>query len=503
MKKAISFLLCVFLTTSTFAGCGDKAQNGAIAAGKPVAADATAATSSKTKETEAQAAEIASDSETANDSEKVNDSEKAGDGQTESDSQTESGSETAGEIQAKGGNDTERDNETASDSEVMTDDTPTEKPAATTVTAAEPENAGLPAWGAGEGEGATEPDKTAKQPKTAETALKSQSSGGAYTPMVASEVPVPDKIDFSNAGVPSNAETYPDAEWNFMGYFWARVIACVEVFMDPDSLSENWPEESKFYRLYFQTVCFDLPEENISIKGSDFGLGGAGVNNRLIIFNYSMEDISQYYTPEKIGEVGYTYKYFAADDLNDITQAWFRYSVRNKESDEDEDFIYYITKMSVGNLIVNERPEGVDYPIPYSAIASVGEWSDYIEDPSVKVRTLAYEKYPIADRDRQDFMHRDDDFYIIYFEAENVGEDILDYAYVYMKFSGVGVSSVIWGRMDACLFDGNNLPQNMRPGDRCGIYEVVCAEDITDITAITIGSDSGPHGKAQVPFDFS
>ena len=482
VKKAFIGFLCILLAATMVAGCGGPGPGGASGAAKTTEEAETAI-----KQTEPPVSEEAAAGETA---------ASAGETAASAD-KTTAAADTATENAAA-------DNASAKDasSENTTITTTAE-------TTAEPETVALPVWGAGEGEGATEPETTVsqteateKQPETTEAAAGTQPSGSAYIPATAG--PVPEKIDFSDAGLPPEAVAFPDAEWNYLGYFWARIIGCVDAEIDAGKLPEDWPEESKLYGVFFQVVCTDLIKEYTSIEGSDFKFGGPGVNNRIYTSLKPSGNIRSSFSPKAVGDVGYLNTIFAADDLGDVTQAWYKYMLKNEETDDYDYFLNYLTQMPIGGLVVNERPEGFEYSIPYSAVVSIGEWSEYIEDPTIKMRTLAYDLYPIADRDRPDFMHRSDNLYIVYLEAENTGGAQLESSFVYIDIGGSGVSKVsVWGSMDCTLY-GSSLPHNkLLPGDRCGLYIVVCAEDIADLRAITIGSGGGPHGKAEIPFDFS
>ena len=302
--------------------------------------------------------------------------------------------------------------------------------------------------------------------------------------------------DFPDAGLPDEAIVFPDAQWNDMGYFNARAIAYVESSMDPERLPDDWPAESKFFGLFFQVECTEMIKENTDVDVSGFEFAGPRVQR--VSGNVDPGgDVRSYWKADEVGDIGYVCALLTAEKLEDITQGWYKYSVKNEQTDDYDYYMHYITSMPFGGLVVRDRPADFDYVIPPSAVVSIGDWSEPATDPAVRVRTLAYDEYPMRDRDKPDFLFPEEKIFYIYFEAENTGSETYNFASIFTSFTGTGVKDhvTLWGGLSNTIY--SYTIANFEPGAKGVYYEVIAAKSVSDVQSITITLDG-----IEVPFEF-
>ena len=302
--------------------------------------------------------------------------------------------------------------------------------------------------------------------------------------------------DFSDAGLPDEAVVFPDAQWNDLGYIKVRAIAYVNSEVDPAKLPDDWPEANKFFGLFFQVECVELIEEYTRVSSSEFGFAGEGVQSVSLNVNPS-GDVRSSWNPTAPGEIGYVYTLVTAEKLEDITKGWYGYSLKNEETGAYDKYIHYITSMPFSKLTVNEKPTDFNYDIPPSAVVSIGAWSEAAADPTVKVRTLAYDDYPLRDSEKPDFMYPEETMFFVYFEAENTGTEALNYVSVYTSFSGTGVkdSITLFSHVGHTTY-GTTI-EKLEPGETGVYYKVIAAKSMSDVQTITITLD-----KISIPLVF-
>ena len=298
---------------------------------------------------------------------------------------------------------------------------------------------------------------------------------------------------FPDAGLPDEAIVFPNAQWNDMGFFNARAIACVEVEVDPKMLPDDWLGGNRFFCLFFQVECTELKKIHTQVNGWDFGFAGPGVLNGGVFDTGG--DVHNYWVPDAVGDVGYIRAFLTAEKLEDITYGWYEYSVKNEQTDEYDTYMHYFTSMPFGGLVVRERPPDFDYIIPPSAVLSIGEWSESATYPTVRVRTLAYDEYPY----KPDSFLPEEKVFFVYFEAENTGSEALRIVHIYTAIRGSGVNNrfSIGGELreaQRLFFSFGEL----EPGAKVVYYEIIAAKSISDVQSIAITS----REDIKVPFAF-